>query len=359
MHWVSDDAAIGTPFACIETDARELLVSRDVPIIVCANDPPWSAFAVGLGGVDILAAVPSWNMDVEHLATVVDELSSTHPSERLAAATVVGLGGGTALDTAKYVAWKLGRPLVQVPTITSVDAGFTDAIGVRDQGRVRYIGKVVPELVVLDLPLIRSAPARLNRAGVGDILSCHTGLFDWRLATNHGHGHPWHTGLAALGAMLLDELEAAAEEIAAVSDEGVRFIADAYRRIGAACAWAGHSRFEEGSEHFWAYAFEHATGAHPVHGEIISFAVCALAHVQGNDPERAFDIVRRAKVRANPSDLAIDEDAFRLCLLGLREYARSEDLDIAVADLADITIAQVDASWAFVARLPRYASVEG
>jgi len=351
---MSSASVIGAPFNCVEADVGEMLIDRHAPLIVCNNEPPWAAFRPRLGDADVMAEIPAWNMDVVHLASIVEELTATHPSERLAAATVVGFGGGTALDTAKYVALMLDRPLLQAPTITSVDAGFTDAIGVRDNGRVRYIGNIVPESVVLDLPLIRSAPPRLNRAGVGDILSCHTGLFDWRLAADRGLGHPWQDGLAALGAQLLDELEAAADEIAAVSDDGVRFVADAYRRIGAACAWAGHSRFEEGSEHFWAYAFEHATGAHPVHGEIISFAVCALAHVQGNDPERARRIVERAKVRANPIELGIDEASFRACLLGLREYARGEELDIGVADLTEITHAQVDAAWAFVAALPRH-----
>ncbi len=344
---------IGTPFLCTETSAHDVLAHRGAPLIVCFNEPPWSSFCTELSGLDLLAEVPSWNMEVTHLASMVDRLVDGHRSERLASATVVGFGGGTALDTAKYVAWRLGLPLVQVPTITSVDAGFTDAIGIRDQGRVRYIGPIVPELVVLDLPLIRSAPLRLNRAGVGDILSCHTGLFDWRLATDRGSGHPWHSGLADLGTTLLDELDAAADEIRAVSNDGVRFIADAYRRIGAACAWAGHSRFEEGSEHFWAYAFEHATGAHPVHGEIISFATCALAHVQGNHPEQAFRIVERAMVRANPVELGIDAPTFRSCLLGLRDYARAEELDIGFADLVDITPAHVEDAWAFVSRLPR------
>lgn len=344
---------LGTPFACIEADVAALLITRAAPLVVCANEPPWSSVRPTLNGVELVAEIAAWDMDLAHLSAMVDALSAETPRDLLASATIVGLGGGTALDTAKYVAWRTGRPLVQVPSITSVDAGFTDAIGVRDGGNVRYIGTVVPEVVVLDLPLITSAPARLNRAGVGDVLSCHTGLFDWRLASDHGVGHPWHDELAALGAALLDELDAAADEIGAVSDDGIRFLADAYRRIGAACAWAGHSRFEEGSEHFWAYSYEHVTGAHPVHGEIISFAVCALAHVQGNDPDRARRIVERAKVRAHPDDLGVSESAFRSCLTGLRDYARAAGLDTSVVDLIDVTASQIDAAWAFVDALPR------
>jgi glycerol dehydrogenase-like iron-containing ADH family enzyme len=350
---VSGSSTIGVPFHCVEADAVEVLAGRGTPLVVCANEPPWSSVRARLAGVALAAEIDAWDMDVAHLDSVVEGLAASTGPDELASATVVGLGGGTALDTAKYVAWRTGRPLVQVPTITSVDAGFTDAIGIRDLGKVRYVGTVVPELVVLDLPLIRSAPPRLNRAGVGDVLSCHTGLFDWRLATEHGTTHPWHTGLAALGAVLLDQLESAADEIAAVSDDGVRFLADAYRRIGAACAWAGHSRFEEGSEHFWAYAYEHATGAHPVHGEIISFAVCALAEVQGNEPERARRIVERSHVRAHPADLGITQEAFASCLLGLAAYARREGLDQGVADFVELTTSHVDRAWAFVTSLPR------
>jgi glycerol-1-phosphate dehydrogenase [NAD(P)+] len=346
---------IGTPFATVETDIVEMLRLRGTPLVICANEPPWSMVRAMLEGADLIAEVAAWDMDLAHLSSTVDHLIATVPPQRLEAATIVGLGGGTALDTAKYVAWRTGRPLVQAPSITSVDAGFTDAIGVRDGGTVRYIGTVIPEIVVLDLALITSAPARLNRAGVGDVLSCHTGLFDWQLASSHGHGHPWHDGLATLGNTLLDELEAAADEIGAVSVDGVRFLADAYRRIGAACSWAGHSRFEEGSEHFWAYAYEHATGSHPVHGEIIAFAVCAMSHIQGNDADRARRIVERTRVRAHPEDLGVSREAFIACVSGLRDHARLTGLDISVVDLVDVSNGQIDAAWQFVTSLPRVA----
>lgn len=347
----SKAATIGQPFRCVEERATDALVAVDAPLIVCVNDPPWTSFAPSLSRSPELpiTVVEAWNMDLAHLterSAALAERDTTH------AATVVGLGGGTALDTAKFIAWTLQRPLVQVPTITSVDAGFTDAIGIRDNGKVRYVGKIVPDKVVIDLDLIRSAPKRLNRAGIGDILSCHTGLFDWELAVGAGHGPAWDPALAALGTILLDELEVAAADVAAVTPDGVRFLADAYRRIGAACAHAGHSRFEEGSEHFWAYAYEHATGAHLIHGEVIAFAVCAMAHAQGNDPDRARRIVATAHTTAHPDDLDITEEQFRSCVLGLSAYARAERLDVTFADLRPITEAAADAAWQFACSLP-------
>ena len=334
---------IGEPFHCVEISAHDVLADLG-PFTICVNNPPWSSLAANVALP--VRVVDAWNMDLAHLERVAAQPDDSE--------VIVGFGGGTALDTAKFLAWRLDRPLVQIPTITSVDAGFTDAIGIRDAGRVRYVGRIVPRMVALDLPLIRSAPARLNRAGIGDVLSCHTGLFDWRLAADGGHGHQWDPRLAEFGAVLLDELEEAVDDIAAVTDAGVRFLADAYRRIGAACAAAGHSRFEEGSEHFWAYAYEHATGAHPVHGEIIAFAVCAMASVQHNDPQRALRLVERSGVRAHPADLGISEADFRRCLLDLGEYTRAEGLDMTVAELQPITTAQADAAWKCVQTLPRH-----
>jgi glycerol dehydrogenase-like iron-containing ADH family enzyme len=60
-------------------------------------------------------------------------------------ARIIGLGGGTAIDTAKYLAWRTGLPLILVPSALTVDAPFTDSAAVRRDGRIHYTGSVAPE----------------------------------------------------------------------------------------------------------------------------------------------------------------------------------------------------------------------
>ena len=315
-------------------------------VTLCVNDPPWSRIAAGLPAP--VRVVHAGDMDLAHLETLIAQEPDGD--------AVVGLGGGSAIDTAKFIAWKTGKALVQVPTITSVDAAFTDAIGVRLDGRVRYVGQLLPRQVVLDIPLVQSAPKHMNRAGIGDVLSCHTGLWDWRTSVAAGKGVPWHDAAAALGATLLAELDAAAGDIRAVSADGVRFLASAYRRVGAACAQLRHSRFEEGAEHFLAYTYEHLTGRHPLHGELIALFVFVASELQGNQPAAVRDVIVRTGVRAHPEDLGVDEASFVQTLLAARDYARREGLDHSVLDEREIDEARARAAWQSACTLPRVAA---
>lgn len=296
--------------------------------VVCTMAEPW---ALVTGEVpEPFHRIEAGSVELAHLR----QLAAAVPSD---AEVVVGLGGGSSLDTAKYVAEATGLPLIQIPTIISVDAAFTAPYGYRDGARVRYAGDLRPVEVICDPALIRRAPAALNRAGVGDLLSCHTALFDWEIATESGRGDvPWDEEAAALGRAVLDDLEAAAPEIAAVSEEGVRFLARAHQVVGAGCAEYG-ARFEEGSEHFLAYVFEWLTREHRVHGELVSFCVLVMSVVQGNDPDRAARIVRETGVAASPTDLGIGAALLERMFVELPGYVARERLWPTVIETVDLT----------------------
>lgn len=322
------------------TDA--LAIASEATLVVA--DPPWASLSPDLPSPRrlILAA----NMDIDHL----ESLLAGEPDTEV----VIGLGGGAALDTAKFIAWKTGKRLILIPTITSVDAAFTPEVGVRIEKRVRYIGRATADHVLLDLDLVRSAPRRLNRAGIGDILSCHTALFDWRIAADHGEGEPWNDDYASMARHHLVDLSDTCEEIFAVSDDGVRFLANTYQRLAAAITAAGHPRFEEGAEHFLAYTYEHLTGTSQVHGELIGMSTLAVATLQGNDPDFVADVIRRSGARCHPDDLHIGRQEFYDAVLNLPRYVHDEGLYFSAVNVTDMTDDMTDTMWAAVQGLPQH-----
>ncbi|HZS86641.1 MAG TPA: iron-containing alcohol dehydrogenase [Chloroflexota bacterium] len=290
-------------------------VARDIGrFAVSTMEIPWGLVK------DRLGAAPAHVIMVRDMERAYVEQMERETPEVDAVVTV---GGGQAMDMGKYIADKRKLHLINIPTIVSTNAYVTSTAGLREpDGSVRYVGKISPDLVIVDFDLIRTAPPGLNRAGAGDILSCHTGSFDWELARREGHDDwTWSEGAIPRVRALVERLSREAAEIRDVTDAGIRAIVECYLEINDICMPLGHYRAEEGSEHFFAYNVEAITRVQYVHGHLVGLGIRLLSRLQGNRPEWIEDVMRRIGLSNEPRDVNLTRPQVEQALRTLREYA--------------------------------------
>jgi glycerol dehydrogenase-like iron-containing ADH family enzyme len=302
------------------------------PYLVVTMEDLWPtfehAFEDGLAGVHLVRSLD--------LATLERE-AAVLP----ACASVIGLGGGQAIDVAKFFAWARRLPLFQVPTAMTVNAPFGHRAGLRTDGTVRYMGWAVPEAVYVDIDVIQEAPQALNRSGVGDILCYHTAHADWKLAHDQGRTEarwPYDERLVAQARERLDSVLSCLDDIHDVTERGIRTLMLAHRWGGATFHDSGwNPRHIEGVEHFFFYNLERLTGRHFIHGQPVGLGIYAGSMLQGSQPEAMLSALHRAGVDIRPEAMGVTWDDAAEALRSLAGYVREAGLWYTVADARPVT----------------------
>jgi glycerol dehydrogenase-like iron-containing ADH family enzyme len=308
------------------------------PYLIVTMEDLWPLFeealtGPGLGGVELVST-----LEVDELETMLERLPLS--------ASVIGLGGGQAIDVAKFIAWRRRLPLFQVPTAMSVNAPFGHRAGLRRDGVVRYLGFAVPEAVYVDLDVIRGAPAALNRAGVGDILCYHTAHLDWRLTRDLGKEErqwPYDDGLVAQARHRLDAVLAALDDIRHATDAGIRTLMDAHRWGGQTFHASGwNPRHIEGVEHFFFYNLEKRTGRHFVHGQPVGLGIVLGSVLHGAGAEELVAALARVGVDIRPEAMGVTWHDAEQAMRSLRAFTRDAGLWHSIADEREVDEAVVN-----------------
>ncbi len=248
---------------------------------------------------------------------------------------IVGIGGGTACDTAKFLAWKFKEEfnfnleLYLIPSIISVDAFLCSSIAVRIDNKVNYVGESNPKEIIIDYDLIGKAPKVLNRAGVSDTISITTALGDWLIARDEINDK-YDQKVFDEAKDIATELMKAGNEIRDVTEKGIKALVDGFYNEVVLCEEWGNARPEEGSEHFLAYCLESITQQHYIHGNLIGMNILISLYLQEEYAQFSIDEISQyfkdIQLEFTPEHQKIDVNDLRMALNQIKKYVIDEEL---------------------------------
>ena len=209
-------------------------------------------------------------------------LAETVIARAQTATGLIAVGSGTINDITKYAAHSLQKPYIVVATAVSMNGYSSATASLEDQG-IKTSHLVSPPCAVLaDLDVLKAAPKRLTRAGLGDTLARTTVEADCLLSHYlFGTDYP-KEGFDALRAkepVLLHESLRLVEG----DKEFLRCLVESLLDAGDWMSKTGSSAIASQGEHMIAHTAEMLYAPelrYVLHGELVGVAAVALSHLQ-------------------------------------------------------------------------------
>ncbi|MCL2188298.1 MAG: iron-containing alcohol dehydrogenase family protein [Defluviitaleaceae bacterium] len=253
----------------------------------------------------------------EQVVSTVDVDAITHTAFTMPATTaIVGVGGGKALDFAKYAAQLLKLPCISIPTAISNDGFSSPSASLTVLGKRKSVKSSSPFGVVIDLDVIKGNPDALLFSGIGDMMSKATALRDWRTARDKGLAR--FVDLSAILAYNSLDIMFLKHTFNIHKESFQRSLASSLTMSGLAMEIAGSSRPASGSEHLISHALDSLCEKPQLHGIQVGVATYLCALLQNNSHTEDIRIVlERTGFFSYVEDHPLDYDEFIAAL----EYA--------------------------------------
>ncbi len=265
----------------IGRDLHELKIPKNI-IMLCGN----SSFRVG--GKAVRDALDSYGFDVEVISDGIrpavaeaDALVESMKRRGKKKMALLGVGGGGTLDVSKYVASRLGMPLIAVPTLLSSDAIATGYSVLWSDRKNSAVASMVPSVIIGDYEVLKNEPKRFVSSGAGDMLSKYSALNDWRLSFWLG-GEPYSDFAMNIAQSTTELLKRRISDVAAMNYIGIETLFLAEITDGYLMELSGTTRVAAGSEHLFAFALETLTES-ALHGELCGLGTIMMTYLQSRE----------------------------------------------------------------------------
>lgn len=245
----------------------------------------------------------------EAVIRTADDLANLIASRR--AEVVIGIGGGKALDVAKYAAAATGTILVVVPTIVSHD-GLASPVAVLrgTNGLTDSLPAATPFAVMVPIDVVQRAPTWSPFAALGDVLGNSVAIEDWRAAAAGGGERVNDYAL-----LLSDQAWKSAHRLLEAPDLVSRFwwedVVQSTMMSSLSMCIAGSSRPASGGEHLVSHALDAMGLARRPHGLQVAFGTLTCLALAGD--QRFYEFSRlwmRAGIDMRPSAFGLDAERF-------------------------------------------------
>jgi glycerol-1-phosphate dehydrogenase [NAD(P)+] len=225
-----------------------------------------------------ITAVDSVVLDAPRadLATV-DELRA----RTTAATALLAVGSGTLNDVCKLLAHQTGRPYVVFATAPSMNGYLTGTASLAQSGFKTSLPARPPAAALFDLEVLRRAPARLIRAGIGDALCRTTAQADWLLG-HYLRDAPYSEVPYLLQSEDEPRLFSHAAAMAAGDPDAIAALTRLLVLAGVGMAITGSSAPASMGEHSISHYIDTMARPHPgsLHGEQVGVATLTLSRLQ-------------------------------------------------------------------------------
>jgi glycerol-1-phosphate dehydrogenase [NAD(P)+] len=225
---------------------------------------------------------------------------------------IVAVGGGRAIDCAKYIGHLLQRPVVVVPTAISNDGFCSPFSSLLVEDQRRTVRTVLPDGIVLDTEILKACPESLLYSGIGDLFCKYTAIFDWKLAYAKRR-EPVNDFAAEMARNSADTfLHFVPKDLRDL--DFLRVLASSLMMAGIAMEIAGGSRPASGAEHLVSHAYDQVAPTPSLHGLQVGVASYLMSLLQ----ESTHPAVARAATESgfveHVATHPLDRNAFREAL---------------------------------------------
>lgn len=136
-------------------------------------------------GKSLLELAPSFHTmllqdPVQATRNVAEQICTK--AQALHCKTLIAVGSGTISDVVKFAAHQLNLPYVMIPTAASMNGYASITASLLSHGHKTSFPAQLPREIWLLESVLCAAPARLSRAGLGDVLCTASAHADWLLS---------------------------------------------------------------------------------------------------------------------------------------------------------------------------------